>query len=148
MPTHSEDRHLPYTASQMYDLVADIERYPEFLPWCSAARVISRENREKEEVILADLVIKFKAFSERFGSKVTLSENSKEIKTEYLDGPFKFLKSSWQFIDEDNLGCQIKFFVSFEFKSRVLQKVIGIFFDEAMQRIVRAFEKRANDLYG
>jgi len=148
MPTHSEDRHLPYTASQMYDLVADIERYPEFLPWCSAARVISRENREKEEVILADLVIKFKAFSERFGSKVTLCENSKEIKTEYLDGPFKFLKSSWQFIDEDNFGCQIKFFVSFEFKSQVLQKVIGIFFDEAMQRIVLAFEKRANDLYG
>ena len=148
MPTHSEDRHLPYSASQMYDLVADVERYPEFLPWCSAARVRSRESREKEEVILADLVIKFKAFSERFGSKVTLYANSKKIETEYLDGPFKFLKSSWEFIDEDNLGCRIKFFVNFEFKSRLLQKVIGIFFNEAMQRIVRAFEKRANDLYG
>jgi coenzyme Q-binding protein COQ10 len=148
MPTHTEDRHLPYTASQMYELVADVEKYPEFLPWCSAARVRSREVREKDEVILADLVIKFKAFSEKFGSRVTFHAGSMKIETEYLDGPFKFLKSSWEFIDRDNLGCDVKFFVNFEFKSRLLQKVIGIFFNEAMQRIVRAFEKRANDLYG
>ena len=148
MPTHSENRHLPYTASQMYELVADVEKYPEFLPWCSAARVRSREVYVGQEIMPADLVIKFKAFSERFGSKVILHAESKRIETEYLDGPFKFLKSNWEFIEKDKLGCDVKFFVSFEFKSRLLQKVIGIFFNEAMQRIVRAFEKRANDLYG
>ena len=147
MPTHSEERQLPYTATQMYELVVDIEKYPEFLPWCSAARVRSREVHEKNEIMLADLVIKFKAFSERFGSKVILYKDSKKIKTEYLDGPFKFLKSSWEFTDNEGIGCNVKFFVDFEFKSRFFQKIIGIFFNEAMQRIVRAFEKRAKELY-
>ena len=147
MPTHSETRRLPYSPDQMYRLVADVDKYPEFLPWCSAARVRSRELESNCEIMLADLVISFKVFSEKFGSKVILHPGSKKIETEYLDGPFRFLKSSWEFESHNGVGCEVKFFVSFEFKSLLLQKVIGVVFNEAMQRIVRAFEKRANDLY-
>ena len=147
MPTHSETRRLPYSPDQMYRLVADVDKYPEFLPWCSAARVRSRELESKREIMLADLVISFKVFSEKFGSKVILHPDSKKIETEYLDGPFRFLKSSWEFESHNGGGCEVKFFVSFEFKSLLLQKVIGFVFNEVMQRIVRAFEKRANDLY-
>ena len=147
MPTHSETRRLPYSPDQMYRLVADVDKYPEFLPWCSAARVRSRELENNCEIMLADLVISFKVFSEKFGSKVILHPESRKIETEYLDGPFRFLKSSWEFESQNGAGCEVKFFVSFEFKSLLLQKVIGVVFNEAMQRIVRAFEKRANDLY-
>ena len=147
MPTHSETRQLPYSAQQMYDLVADVGRYPEFLPWTAAARIRSDEDRGDHRVMDADLVISFKVFRERFTSRVVLWPGAKKIDTEYLDGPFKYMKSNWHF--EDNLeGCQVHFFVDFEFKNMILQKVIGVVFNEAMQRIVRAFENRAKELYG
>ena len=147
MPTHSETRQLPYTAQQMYDLVADVGRYPDFLPWTAAARIRSDEDRGDHRVMEADLVISFKVFRERFTSRVVLWPEQKKIDTEYLDGPFKYMKSNWHF--EDNLdGCQVHFFVDFEFKNAILQKVIGVVFNEAMQRIVRAFEARAEALYG
>ena len=147
MPTHSETRELPYTAQQMYDLVADVASYPDFLPWTAAARIKSREDKGDHEVMDADLVISFKVFRERFTSRVVLWPEAKKIDTEYLDGPFKYMKSNWHF--EDNLeGCQVHFFVDFEFKNMILQKVIGVVFNEAMQRIVRAFENRAKELYG
>ncbi|HBB85678.1 MAG TPA: type II toxin-antitoxin system RatA family toxin [Sulfitobacter sp.] len=147
MPTHSETRQLPYSAQQMYDLVADVARYPEFLPWTAAARIRSDEDRGDHRVMDADLVISFKVFRERFTSRVVLWPEAKKIDTEYLDGPFKYMKSNWHF--EDNLeGCQVHFFVDFEFKNMILQKVIGVVFNEAMQRIVRAFENRAKELYG
>ena len=145
MPSHSETRHLPYQPRQMYDLVADVARYPEFLPWCAAARI--RRQDGAAEVMEADLVIRFKVFSERFGSRVTLFPDEMRIVTEYLDGPFKFLKSEWTF-SEATGGCDISFYVDFEFKNAVLQKVIGLVFNEAMHRIVRAFEARAQELYG
>ena len=138
---------MPYTADQMYALVADIANYPEFLPWCSAARIRSRREEAEKEVVEADLVISFKVFRERFGSRVTLEEGRRHILTEYLDGPFKYLKSTWSFTDCAE-GCEINFFVDFEFKNRILQGVIGVVFNEAMQRVVRAFETRAHDLYG
>ncbi|MDC0737109.1 type II toxin-antitoxin system RatA family toxin [Cognatishimia sp. SS12] len=147
MPTHSETRTLPYSAAQMYDLVADVAAYPEFLPWCAAARIRAREDHGTTEVMLADLVISFKVFRERFGSRVTLHAEDKNILTEYLDGPFKYLKSTWDFKDIDG-GCEVSFFVDFEFKSALLQGIIGVVFNEAMHRIVRAFEKRAAALYG
>ena len=147
MPTHSETRQLPYSAQQMYDLVADVARYPEFLPWTAAARIRSDEDRGDHRVMEADLVISFKVFRERFTSRVVLWPEAKKIDTEYLDGPFKYMKSNWHF--EDNLeGCQVHFFVDFEFRNAILQKVIGAVFNEAMQRIVRAFENRAKELYG
>ena len=147
MPQHSEIRELPYTAQEMYDLVADVARYPEFLPWCAAARIRSRRPFEAGEVMDADLVISFKVFRERFGSRVTLYDDERRIDTEYLDGPFRYMKSTWAFSDRDG-GCTVHFDVDFEFKNRVLQGVIGVVFNEAMQRIVRAFEDRAKSLYG
>ena len=130
----------------MFDLVADVARYPKFIPWCAAARVRSQEPYEGGELMLADLVISFKVFRERFGSRVELFADSKKINTEYIDGPFRYMKSTWDFADVDG-GCEGKFFVDFEFKNAVLQGLIGVFFNDAMQRIVRAFERRAKELY-
>lgn len=148
MPTHSETRHLPYTAQQMYDLVADVARYPEFLPWCAAARIRKTTPEGDAVVIEADLVISFKVFRERFGSLVTLYPGDLKIDTEYLDGPFRYMKSNWAFADRADGGCDVSFFVDFEFRNIVLQKAIGLVFNEAMHRIVKAFETRAAALYG
>lgn len=149
MPQHRENRSLPYTARQMYDLVADVERYPEFLPWNSAARIRARKPQDDgTELLEADLVISFKVFREKFGSRVVLNPDANRIDTEYLDGPFKYLKSYWTFEDRAEGGCNVAFFVDFEFKNRILAGVIGAVFNEAMNRIVMAFEKRAAQLYG
>ncbi|MBL3568780.1 type II toxin-antitoxin system RatA family toxin [Rhodovulum sp. BSW8] len=148
MPRHSENREMPYTAQQMYDLVADVGSYPQFLPWTAAARIRSRTDYGDRELMEADLVISFKVFRERFGSRVTLWPGRMRIDTEYLDGPFRYLKSHWQFEDVAEGRCKVEFFVDFEFRNRVLQGVIGAVFNEAMLRIVRAFEDRARALYG
>ena len=147
MPTHSETRTLPYSAQQMYDLVADVASYPKFLPWCAAARIRSVTPKGDAREMLADLVISFKVFRERFGSRVLLRDEAMLIDTEYLDGPFKFLKSTWDFKDVEG-GCDVSFFVDFEFRNVILQKAIGLVFNEAMHRIVAAFEARAAELYG
>ncbi|WP_163850349.1 type II toxin-antitoxin system RatA family toxin [Pseudooceanicola aestuarii] len=146
MPIHSETRSLPYSAQQMYDLVADVGSYPEFLPWCAAARIRSQEDLGDHSVMEADLVISFKVFRERFGSRVTLWPETRKIDTEYLDGPFRHMRSTWGFRDVDG-GCEVDFFVDFEFRNAMLQRLIGVVFNEAMQRIVRAFEDRARALY-
>lgn len=150
MPHHSDSRVLPYTADQMYALVADIESYPQFLPWNTAARIRSRQPgpQEGSEIIEADLVISFKVFRERFGSRVTLWPLRKQIDTEYLDGPFRYLRSGWTFTDLPDSRVKVDFFVDFEFRNAILGKVIGVVFGEAMSRIVRAFEERARALYG
>ena len=147
MPQHSETRVLPYTASQIYALVADVGSYPQFLPWCAAARVKSRSPAEHHDIIEADLVISFKVFREKFGSRVELWPDDLLIKTEYIDGPFRYMHSNWKFEDVEN-GCRVAFDVDFEFKNAILQRVIGLVFKEAMQRVVKAFERRADDLYG
>ena len=146
MPTHTEKRIMPFTAKQMYDLVADVETYPDFLPWCAATRIRKVTKDSHKTIIEADLIIAFKVFRERFGSRVTLKAEKFSIDVEYLDGPFKYLNNHWIFRDVDG-GCEADFFVDFEFKSRVLQALIGVVFNEAMQRIVKAFEMRADDLY-
>lgn len=131
----------------MYDLVADVASYPQFLPWCAAARIRSETAVAESVVLEADLIISFKVFRERFGSRVTLFPDDMKIDSEYLDGPFKYMKSNWAFEDTDD-GCNVIFFVDFEFKNAILQGIIGLVFNEAMQRVVRAFEARANELYG
>ncbi len=146
MPTHAEKRTLPYTSAQMFALIADVTAYPEFLPWCSAARITQRVHHPDREVIDADLVISFKVFREKFTSRVTLHEAEQKIDVEYLDGPFKYLNNHWTFVDRPD-GCEVDFFVDFEFKSKILQSLIGVVFGEAMQRIVGAFEARAKALY-
>lgn len=147
MPRHSETRTLPYSAQQMYDLVADVARYPDFLPWTAAARIRSRTPDGANEIVIADLVISFKVFRERFTSRVVLMPEEMQIDTQYLDGPIKHLHSSWRF-KELSEGCEVGFEVDFEFKSRLMQGAASMFFNEAMQRIVRAFEARAKDLHG
>jgi coenzyme Q-binding protein COQ10 len=148
MPSHSETRKLRYTADQMYRLVADVGSYPQFLPWTAAARVRRVTPQDDgSEVMEADLVISFKVFRERFSSRVVLWPKEKRIETEYLDGPFHHMRSNWSFRDVDG-GCEVAFDVDFAFKNRLLQSAAEIFFYDAMKRIVRAFEKRADALYG
>jgi len=143
MPTHAEQRHLPYSQKQLFDLVAAVDRYPEFLPWCSAARITRREGNRFH----ADLIVRFKMFQERFGSKVTLHPHEL-IDVEYVNGPFRYLNNHWRFIEAEDGGCIIDFYVDFEFKSKMLQKLIGLLFNEAVSRMVGAFETRARELYG
>jgi coenzyme Q-binding protein COQ10 len=147
MPTQTEKKVLPYSADQMYALASDVISYPKFLPWTSAARIKSVTDKGDHSVMDADLVISFKVFRERFSSRVVLWPEPKKIDTEYLDGPFKYMKSNWNFRDVEG-GCEVDFFVDFEFRNMILQKIIGVVFNEAMQRVVKAFEKRAQALYG
>lgn len=149
MPTHAEIRRMPYSATEMYALVADVAAYPEFLPWCSGARIRARKPQpDGSEILEADLVISFKVFRERFGSRVTLRPGDHAIDVAYLDGPFRYLNNHWRFKPVADTACEVDFFVDFEFRSKTLQAIIGVVFHEAMRRIVRAFEDRATGLYG
>lgn len=143
MPTHAEKRKLPYTQEQLFNLVADVEKYPEFLPWCIESRITRREG----DVIYADLVIGYKMVREKFGSRVTLSKPN-AIHVEYLSGPMKYLSNHWKFIPEKDGGCTIDFYVDFEFKNFLFKKLMGLFFNEVVRRMVAAFEARAQALYG
>ena len=142
MTTHREKRALAHRPEQLFELVADVQRYPEFLPWCVAARVRSRS----EEMLVADLIIGFQMFRESFTSHVKMDRQALIIEVEYTEGPFKYLTNKWQFTEHPD-GCLIDFYVDFEFKSRLLQTVIESLFTEAVKRMVRAFEARANSLY-
>ncbi len=149
MPQHRETRSLTWSADQMYALVADVARYPEFLPWCAAARIRSRRPLgDGAELMEADLVVSFKVFRERFGSRVVLRPDARRIETEYIDGPFRHMRSAWAFRENAGGGCTVDFWVDFEFRNAILQGVIGVVFNDAMLRIVRAFEARAVALYG
>jgi len=143
VPIHTEQRVLAYTPDQLYELVADVERYPEFLPWCKAARIRKRD----PAWLVADLVIGFKMVRERFTSHVALDDNHRRIDVVYAEGPFKHMENHWRFEDHEG-GCLIDFYVDFEFRSRLLQMLIEALFHEAVRRMVSAFEARAKDLYG
>ena len=142
MPTHAERRIVDYSPAQMYDLVADIERYPEFLLWCVS--VVKKS--EVGNIIESEMAIGFKALREKFTSRATLFPKER-IQVEYLNGPFRYLNNHWVF-HEHPRGCEIEFYIDFEFRSRLLQMVIGTLFSEAVRIMVRAFETRASRLYG
>ena len=142
MPTHAERRAMPYTPEQMFDLVAGVDKYPEFLPWCLASRITKREGN----VFYADLIIGYKMVREKFGSRVTALRPD-HIHVEYLSGPMKHLSNHWRFLPQEDGTCIIDFYVDFEFKNPVLQKLIAVFFEEAVKRMVSAFEARAKTLY-
>lgn len=144
MPTHAEKRYLPYTADQLFDMVADVERYPQFLPWCVAARIRRREG----DTFFADLVIGFKMIRERYTSKVVLNRPQNRIDVQYTEGPFHYLDNHWIFQPAPDGGTTIDFFVDFEFKSKILQTVMGALFNEAVKLMVSSFEKRARQIYG
>jgi coenzyme Q-binding protein COQ10 len=142
MTTHAEKRVVPHTPEQLYALVLDVQKYPQFLPWCMAARVKSQSERE----LAADLIIGFNMFRETFTSYVEFDPDKLEIDVRYAEGPFKDLTNNWRFLPHED-GCEIDFYVDFEFNSRLLQSVIETLFTEAVRRMVRAFEARADDLY-
>jgi len=144
MPTHAERRVLPYRPDQLFDLVADIERYPEFLPWCVGVRIRER----KEDSVVADLIIGFKMIRERFTSRVKLDRPGLRIDVAYAEGPFRYLNNHWLFEPMPDGHCRIDFYVDFEFRSHLLQRIIGALFNEAVRRMVSAFENRAKKLYG
>ena len=143
MPTHAEQRVVPYRPDQMFDLVADVDRYPEFLPWCVGSRIRERT----DDVILADLIIGYKMIRERFTSRVETQRSENRIGVSYADGPFRYLNNTWEFKPHED-GCLVDFYVDFEFKNRMLQRIMGLFFNEAVRRMVVAFENRADALYG
>ncbi len=142
MPTHAEHKVLPYSPEQMFDLVADVGKYPIFLPWCAGARVKSHT----ETQLVADLTIGFGPFRESFTSRVQL-DRPHQIQVKYENGPFRYLNNQWTF-EPNPKGCNVKFYVDFEFKSRVLQAAIGVVFNNAVKLMVNAFLKRAREVYG
>ena len=143
MPRHSETKHLPYSREQMFELVADVANYDKFLPWVSAVRV--RSNSEIEMV--ADLIVGFNAFKERFTSRVT-KERPTRILVDYIEGPLKYLKNEWRFEEAADGGTEVCFSVDFAFKSRLFETLAGAMFDRALRRMTSAFEERAAVLYG
>jgi coenzyme Q-binding protein COQ10 len=143
MPRHSETRHLPYTPEQLFDMVADVASYDEFLPWVVAVRV--RSSSEKETI--ADLVVGFNAFKERFTSRV-VKERPTRICVDYVEGPLKYLHNEWKFESASDGGTNVGFAVDFAFKSRLFETLAGAMFDRALRRMTAAFEQRAAALYG
>lgn len=142
MPKHRQIAILPYAPEQMFDLVADVKRYPEFLPWVMGARI----RRQSETLIVADLLVGFRMIRERYTSRVSLDRPGR-IDVTYTEGPFRYLENHWKFSPHPE-GCEIEFFLDFEFKSRLLQRLIGALFNEAVRKMVSAFESRARKLYG
>jgi coenzyme Q-binding protein COQ10 len=143
MPRHSEKRNLPYSPEQVFDLVADVKRYQEFLPWVAATRIRS----DSEAEMVADLVVGFGALKETFTSRVR-KERPRSITVEYVEGPLKFLKNDWTFRPDGKGGTDVDFCVDFAFKSRIFESLAGQVFDRALRRMIFAFEERAADLYG
>ena len=144
MLSHVEQKVLPYTAEQMFDLVAGVDQYAEFTPWCVASRI---NKWEGENVFYADLIVGYKLFREKFSSKVVL-DRSKEISIEYQEGPLKNLTNHWVFTDNEDGSCTIDFSVQFEFKNVALQTLANMFFNEVVKRMIGAFEARAKQIYG
>ncbi|HEV3247248.1 MAG TPA: type II toxin-antitoxin system RatA family toxin [Beijerinckiaceae bacterium] len=148
MPSFRTTRRVTHTPEEMFDLVADVEKYPLFLPLCEGLKVRSRVASEGgRETLIADMSVGYKAIHETFTSKVTLNREKLKIMVAYLDGPFRALDNLWSF-KPDGEGCLVEFFISYEFKSRMLSMVMGAMFDRAFRKFASAFEKRAEVVYG
>ncbi|OYU90658.1 MAG: ubiquinone-binding protein [Bradyrhizobiaceae bacterium PARB1] len=148
MPRFANKRRVRHAASQMFDLVADVERYPEFVPLCKVLKIRQRtQNEDGTEIIVADMTVSFKLVQESFTSKVTLDRANLKILVEYLRGPFSNLENRWTFEPKGEAECDVGFFINYEFKSRMLAMLMGTMFDAAFQRFAGAFEKRADEVY-
>lgn len=147
MPQFETRRPVPHSPEQMYDLVADVERYPEFLPLCEALSVRSRKERDGKELLVADMTVGYKAIRETFTSQVHLKPAQNRVEVKYIDGPFKYLSNVWWFEPAPG-GCNVHFSIDYEFKSRLLGMVMGSMFDRAFRMFAEAFEKRADAIYG
>jgi coenzyme Q-binding protein COQ10 len=149
MPQFSSKRRVQHSAPQMFDLVADVERYPEFVPLCRSLRVRERKpGPDGTEIVIADMTVSFKLVREAFTSKVTLDRPNLKILVEYLRGPFSNLENRWTFEPKSETSCDVGFYLSYEFRSRMLAMLMGTMFDTAFARFAGAFEKRANVIYG
>src|SRR6267154_6834470 len=149
MPTFSNKRRVPHSAAEMFDLVADVERYPEFVPLCKSLKIRQRTAKpDGTEILIADMTVSFKLVREAFTSRVTLERANLKIMVEYLQGPFSNLENRWSFEPKSDGVCDVGFFLAYEFKSRMLAMLMGTMFDTAFQRFAAAFEKRADAIYG
>jgi len=149
MPRFSNKRRVPHSASEMFDLVADVERYPEFVPLCHSLKIRQRTPKDDgTEVIVADMTVSFKLVREAFTSEVTLDRPNLKIAVRYLRGPFSNLENRWTFEPKGEAACDVGFYIAYEFKSRMLALLMGSMFDAAFARFSAAFEKRADKIYG
>ena len=148
MPAFDTTRRVKHSATQMFDLVSDIETYPQFLPLCTSLRVLRRTVEGDTKIAVAEMQVGYKAIRETFKTRVACDAATKHILVEYIDGPFRYLKNSWAFRDDDRSQSHVDFHIEYEFKSRMLGLVMGSMFDQAFRRFADAFEKRANEIYG
>jgi coenzyme Q-binding protein COQ10 len=149
MPQFSSKRRVHHSAAQMFDLVADVERYPEFVPLCRSLKIRQRTPQpDGTEIVIADMTVAFKLVREAFTSRVTLDRSNLKILVEYLQGPFSNLENRWSFEPKSDDSCEVGFYLAYEFKSRMLAILMGTMFDTAFQRFAAAFEKRADAVYG
>ncbi len=147
MPTFQTKRRVAFTPDQMFDLVADVERYPEFLPLCEGLTLRSREEKDGRTVLVATMTAGYKAIREQFTTRVTLLPTQQKVLVEYLDGPFRRLENRWLFKPVPG-GCEIDFFIDYEFRNPMLGLLVGALFDKAFRRFTEAFEARAQSVYG
>lgn len=149
MPKFDTTRPVVHRAEQMFDLVADVESYPQFLPMCESLKVRSRKERDGKTLLIADMTVGYKLIRETFTSQVLLKPEEKVIETKYVDGPFRYLDNKWQFVPSANPEhSEVKFYIDYEFKSRTLGFLMGSMFDIAFRKFTEAFEKRADQIYG
>jgi coenzyme Q-binding protein COQ10 len=149
MPQFSSKRRVPHSAQQMFDLVADVERYPQFVPLCKALKIRERVQQDDgTEVLIADMTVSFKLVQESFTSRVTLDRANRKILVEYLKGPFSNLENRWTFVAKTERACEVGFFIAYDFRSRVLATLMGAMFDAAFHKFAEAFETRADQVYG
>jgi coenzyme Q-binding protein COQ10 len=149
MPRFASKKRVPHSASQMFDLVADVERYPEFVPFCQALKIRQRTpGSDGTEVVIADMTVSFRLVRESFTSRVTLDRPNLKIHVEYLKGPFSSMENRWTFEPKGDDVCDVGFFIAYEFRNRMLATLMGAMFDTVFSRFASVFEKRADQIYG
>jgi coenzyme Q-binding protein COQ10 len=148
MPQFSTKRRVQHAATDMFDLVADVEKYPLFVPLCNALAVKSRTEKDSVTILVADMTVAYKIVCETFTSRVTLDRPGLKILVEYLNGPFKRMQNRWTFHPAGESACDVEFFIDYEFRSRTLAMLMGAMFDAAFRRFAVAFEQRADEIYG
>lgn len=147
MPEFKTTRHVSHSADRMFDLVADVERYPEFLPLCEALTVRSSREKDGKTLLIADMTVGYKGIRESFTTQVLLNQAGRKIDVSYVDGPFRFLDNRWRFEPEGEGACAIQFYINYEFKNRILGAMMGSMFERAFRKFSEAFEARADEIY-
>lgn len=147
MPEFKTTRHVSHSADRMFDLVADVERYPEFLPLCEALTVRSSREKDGKTLLIADMTVGYKGIRESFTTQVLLNRAERKIDVSYVDGPFRFLDNRWRFEPEGEGACAVEFYINYEFKNRILGAMMGSMFERAFRKFSEAFEARADEIY-